>query len=75
MAQVFSWTFRKVSTGTLFHDTLKAIMPTRIGITTFIFCFQCNKKMLIQDKNIWGYVRDLYQNAEFGKTVDILHIK
>ena len=31
--------------------------------------------MLIQYKNIWGYVRDLCQNAEFGKTVDILHIK
>ena len=31
--------------------------------------------MISQYNNLWSYVRDLYQNAEFGKTVDMFHIK
>ena len=31
--------------------------------------------MISQYSNLWGYVRDLYQNAEFGETVDMSHIK
>ena len=31
--------------------------------------------MISQYTNLWGYVRDLYQNAEFGKTIDMFHIK
>ena len=31
--------------------------------------------MISQYSNLWGYVLDLYQNAEFGKTVDMFQIK
>ena len=31
--------------------------------------------MISEYSNLWGYVLDLYQNAEFGKTVDMFQIK
>ena len=39
------------------------------------FTFSARKTcMLFQCKNSWGYDHDLYQNAEFGKTENMLRI-
>ena len=37
--------------------------------------FKCNKKRIVDYPNIWGYVRDLYQQPGIAETVDIPYIK
>ncbi|MBL1287237.1 glutathione S-transferase family protein [Streptomyces sp. NPDC057067] len=37
--------------------------------------FKCNRSKLAEDPVLWAYVRDLYQTAGFGDTVDFDHIK
>lgn len=37
--------------------------------------FKCNKKRIVDYPNIWGYVRDLYQQPGIAETVDIAYIK
>ncbi|MFW2404212.1 MAG: glutathione S-transferase family protein [Gammaproteobacteria bacterium] len=37
--------------------------------------FKCNLRRLIDYPNLWGYVRDLYQQPGIAATVDIPHIK
>ncbi len=37
--------------------------------------FKCNLKRLVDYPNLWGYVRDLYQQPGVSDTVDIHHIK
>lgn len=36
--------------------------------------FKCNKKRIVDYKNMWGYLRDLYQTPGFGDTTDMEHI-
>ncbi|GAU95601.1 hypothetical protein RvY_07194-2 [Ramazzottius varieornatus] len=33
--------------------------------------FKCNRRRIIDYKNIWGYTRDIYQTGVIGETVDI----
>lgn len=37
--------------------------------------FRCNKKRLRDYPNLWGYARDLYQQADFKETTDFEFIK
>ncbi|KAL4233490.1 hypothetical protein ACF0H5_008171 [Mactra antiquata] len=37
--------------------------------------FKCNKKMIKEYPNIWGYLRDLYQMKEFSETTNKTHIR
>lgn len=43
--------------------------------TVYHGLFKCNKKRLVDYPNIWGYVRDLYQNEAIKGTVDQNHIQ
>jgi len=36
---------------------------------------KCQKKMIMQYKNLWGYVRDIYQTSTVNSTVHIQHMK
>ncbi|GAV02067.1 hypothetical protein RvY_12679 [Ramazzottius varieornatus] len=36
--------------------------------------FKCNRRRIIDYKNIWGYLRDIYQTAGIGETVNMEHI-
>ncbi|MBW8185483.1 glutathione S-transferase family protein [Shewanella nanhaiensis] len=37
--------------------------------------FKCNKKRIVDYPNLWGYLRDLYQQPGIADTVDIPYIK
>ena len=37
--------------------------------------FKCNKKRIVDYPNLWGYVKDLYQQPGIAETVDIAYIK
>jgi len=37
--------------------------------------FKCNRNRIADMPNLWGYLRDLYQQPGFGETVDFGHIK
>ncbi len=37
--------------------------------------FKCNKKRIVDYTNLWGYLRDLYQQPGISDTVDIPYIK
>ncbi len=37
--------------------------------------FKCNKYMLVNSPNLWGYVRELYQMPKIAETVNFQHIK
>jgi glutathionyl-hydroquinone reductase len=37
--------------------------------------FKCNKKRIIDMPNMWGYLRDMYQQPGVAETVDMDHIK
>ncbi len=37
--------------------------------------FKCNKKRIVDYPNLWGYLRDLYQQPGIADTVDIDYIK
>lgn len=37
--------------------------------------FKCNRRRIADHANLSGYLRDLFQRPEFGKTVDFRHIK
>jgi putative glutathione S-transferase len=37
--------------------------------------FKCNVRRIVDYPNLWGYVRDLYQQPGIGETVKIDHIK
>jgi len=37
--------------------------------------FKCNRNRISDMPNLWGYLRDLYQQPGFGDTVDFEHIK
>lgn len=37
--------------------------------------FKCNKRRIVDYRNLWGYVRDLYQVPGVAETVNLHHIK
>lgn len=37
--------------------------------------FKCNKKRIVDYPNLWGYLKDLYQQPGIAETVDIQYIK
>ncbi len=37
--------------------------------------FKCLRQRIVEFPNLWGYVRDLYQQPAFGSTVDLEHIR
>jgi putative glutathione S-transferase len=37
--------------------------------------FKCNLKRIVDYKNLWGYVRDLYQHPGIAATIHMGHIK
>ena len=37
--------------------------------------FKCNKKRIVDYPNLWGYLRDMYQQSGVSETVDIAYIK
>ncbi len=37
--------------------------------------FKCNRNRISDMPNLWGYLRDLYQQPGFGETTDFEHIK
>jgi len=37
--------------------------------------FKCNVRRIVDYPNLWGYVRDLYQQPGIGETVKLDHIK
>ncbi|MEC4723989.1 glutathione S-transferase family protein [Shewanella sp. D64] len=37
--------------------------------------FKCNKKRIVDYPNLWGYLRDMYQQPGVSETVDIAYIK
>jgi glutathionyl-hydroquinone reductase len=37
--------------------------------------FKCNLRRLVDYPNLWAYTRDLFQNAGFGETLNVDHIK
>lgn len=37
--------------------------------------FKCNRKRIVDYPNLWGYLRDLYQQPRISETVDIAYIK
>ena len=37
--------------------------------------FKCNRNKLIEQPNLWGYARDLFQTPGFGETIDFEQIK
>ncbi|MCK8464668.1 glutathione S-transferase family protein [Aliiroseovarius sp. S1339] len=37
--------------------------------------FKCNLRRIVDYPNLWGYVRDLYQQTGIAETVDMVHIK
>jgi putative glutathione S-transferase len=42
--------------------------------TVYVTHFKCDRKRVIDYKNIWGFVRDIYQTAGIGETVNMEHI-
>jgi putative glutathione S-transferase len=36
--------------------------------------FKCNKRRIIDYKNLWAYTRDIYQTKNIADTVDFEHI-
>ncbi|NLJ63375.1 MAG: glutathione S-transferase family protein, partial [Alcaligenaceae bacterium] len=43
--------------------------------TVYYSHFKCNLRRLVDYPNLWGYVRDLYQQPGIAATVDMDHIK
>lgn len=41
----------------------------------YVSHFKCNKKMIKDYPNLWGYLRDLYQMPKIADTVNMKHIK
>jgi len=41
--------------------------------SVYHFHFKCNRKRLIDYRNLWGYTRDLYQTFGISKTVHLNH--
>ncbi|XP_055329006.1 glutathionyl-hydroquinone reductase YqjG-like [Paramacrobiotus metropolitanus] len=40
----------------------------------YVTHFKCNRKRIADYKNLWGFVRDIYQTAGIGETVNMEHI-
>jgi len=43
--------------------------------TVYFGHFKCNRKRIADMPNLWGYLRDLYQQPGIAETVDFKHIK
>jgi glutathionyl-hydroquinone reductase len=52
-----------------FFTTLVRFDPVYFGH------FKCNKRRIVDYPNLWGYVRDLYQQPGVSETVDVDYIK
>jgi putative glutathione S-transferase len=39
------------------------------------YLFKCNLRRIVDYPNLWGYLRDLYQQPDVAETVDLDHIK
>src|SRR5690606_37495270 len=37
--------------------------------------FKCNKRRIVDYRNLWGYTRELYQMPRVAETVNLFHIK
>jgi putative glutathione S-transferase len=52
------------------------LFPTLIRFdAVYVGHFKCNLRRLIDYPNLWGYARDIYQQAGIGETVNFDHIK
>lgn len=50
------------------------LFPTLVRFdSVYHFHFKCNRKRLIDYKNLWAYTRDLYQTFGISKTVHLNH--
>jgi putative glutathione S-transferase len=50
------------------------LFPTLVRFdSVYHFHFKCNRKRLIDYKNLWAYARDLYQTFGISKTVHLNH--
>ena len=50
------------------------LFPTLVRFdSVYHFHFKCNRKRLIDFKNLWAYTRDLYQTFGISKTVHLNH--
>lgn len=52
------------------------LFPTLIRFDLAYYgVFKCNKKRLVEYKNLWAYTRELYQYPGIAETVNVDHIK
>jgi putative glutathione S-transferase len=67
---------RRYLTGAAITEADWRLFPTLVRFDPVYFGhFKCNKRRIVDYPNLWGYVRDLYQQPGISETVDIELIK
>lgn len=67
---------RRYLTGATITEADWRVFPTLLRFDpVYVGHFKCNIKRIVDCPNLWGYLRDLYQQPGVAETIDIPHTK